>query len=124
MADKIPVLKVGDNLLVSIQVDMTDQMAVQLQEDLLNKLVATGAKGVLIDISMLDMLDSFLARSFSETAKMAATMDATTVIVGMQPSIAITLVELGIELERVHTALNVELGMELLESLKHESSEA
>ena len=120
---KIPVLKVGDNLLVSIQVDMTDEMAVHLQEDILNQLIATDVRGVLIDISTLDMIDSFLARSFSETAQMAATMDTAVVIAGMQPAVALTLVELGLELSKVHTALNVDRGMELLENLKHRSRE-
>jgi len=121
---KIPVLKVGDNLLVSIQVDMTDEMAVHLQEDILNQLIATDVRGVLIDISTLDMIDSFLARSFSETAQMAATMDTAVVIAGMQPAVALTLVELGLELAKVHTALNVDRGMELLENLKLGSREA
>jgi len=121
---KIPVLKVGDNLLVSIQVDMTDEMADHLQEDILNQLIATDVRGVLIDISTLDMIDSFLARSFSETAQMAATMDTAVVIAGMQPAVALTLVELGLELEMVHTSLNVDRGMELLENLKRGSREA
>ena len=121
---KIPVLKVGDNLLVSIQVDMTDEMAVHLQEDILNQIIATDVRGVLIDISTLDMIDSFLARSFSETAQMAATMDTAVVIAGMQPAVALTLVELGLELAKVHTALNVDRGMELLEDLKRGSREA
>jgi len=121
---KIPVLKVGDNLLVSIQVDMTDEMAVHLQEDILNQLIATNVRGVLIDISTLDMIDSFLARSFSETAQMATTMDTAVVIAGMQPAVALTLVELGLELAKVHTALNVDRGMELLENLKRGSREA
>jgi rsbT antagonist protein RsbS len=121
--DKIPVMQVKDNLLVSIQMDMTDEMAVQLQSDILSRLARTAAKGVLIDISVLDMIDSFLARKFSEIAKMANTMDAFVVIVGMQPAIALTLVELGLELKEIHTALNVDHGVELLESLKRESLE-
>jgi rsbT antagonist protein RsbS len=121
MAEKIPVMKVQDNLLVSIQVDMTDEMAIQLQQDILSRIVETGARGVLIDISALDMVDSFLARGFSETARMAAIMDAVVVIVGMQPAIALTLVELGLDLKDVHTALNVDSGVELLESIKRKS---
>jgi rsbT antagonist protein RsbS len=121
--NRIPVMKVGENLLVSIQVDMTDEMAIELQQDILNRLVETSASGVLIDISTLDMMDSFLARAFSETSRMAATMNAIVVIVGIQPAIALTLVELGLKLPDVHTALNVDRGMELLESIKRESQE-
>ena len=120
---EIPILKVGDNLLISIQVDMTDEMATRLQGNILNRLVATGARGVLIDISTLDMVDSFLGRTFTETAQMAATMNAVVVIAGMQPAVALTLVELGLEMRGVHTALNVDRGMDLLESLKRKSSE-
>lgn len=123
MPENIPVMKVRDNLLVSIQVDMTDEMAIQLQQDILSRVVETGVGGVLIDISALDMVDSFLARAFSETARMVAMMDAVVVIVGMQPAIALTLVELGLELKDVHTALNVDSGVELLESIKRKSSE-
>jgi len=121
--DKIPVMRVGDNLLVSIQVDMTDEMAGQLQSDILDQIIVTGARGVLIDISALDMLDSFLARNFSETAKMTTVMDADAVIVGMQPAIALTLVELGLELKEIHTALDVDRGVELLELLKNKALE-
>lgn len=121
--DKIPVMRVGENLLVSIQVEMTDEMAVQLQSNILDRIVVTGARGVLIDISALDMVDSFLARNFSETAKMVTIMDADVVIVGMQPAVALTLVELGLELKEIHTALDVDHGVELLESLKSESLE-
>ncbi len=121
--EKIPVMKVGENLLASIQVDTTDEMAINLQEDILNKLESTRARGVLIDISTVDIMDSFLARTFSATAKMASIKDAVVVIVGMQPAVAMTLVEFGLKLEGIHTALNVDRGMELLESIKHDSEE-
>lgn len=121
--EKIPVMKVGENLLVSIQVDMTDEMAINLQEDILNKLESTRARGVLIDISTVDIMDSFLARAFSDTAKMASIKDAVVVIVGMQPAVAMTLVEFGLKLEGIHTAMNVDRGMELLEFIKHDSEE-
>ena len=121
---QIPVMKVGDNLLVSIQVDMTDDMALRLQENTLSRLSGTGTKGVLIDISALYMIDSFLARMFSETARMAAAMDAKVVIVGMQPAVALTLVELGLDLVQVHTALNVDRGIELLKLMASKSTEA
>ena len=122
-ADKIPVMRVGDNLLVSIQVDMTDEMAVRLQTDILEQLVAATASGVLIDISALDVIDSYLARKFSEMAQLAATMDALVVIVGMRPATALTLVELGLNLKEIYTALNVDCGVELLEAMKRESPE-
>lgn len=121
--DRIPVMRVGDNLLVSIQVDMTDEMALRLQTDILDRLVAADVHGVLIDISALDVIDSFLARKFSETAKLAASMDAVVVIVGMQPAIALTLVELGLAMKEVYTALNVDRGVELLEAMKRELPE-
>jgi rsbT antagonist protein RsbS len=101
-------------LLVSIQVDMHDQLALTLQDDLTQRIVETGAKGVLIDISALDMVDSFIGRMLANIAAMARILDAETVVVGMQPSVAITLVELGLSLKGVRTALNVDKGMELL----------
>lgn len=112
--ERIPILKMGEFLLVTIQVDMHDQLAVALQEDLTNRIVDTGAKGVLIDISSLEMVDSFIGRTLGTIAAMSKVLDAATVVVGMQPSVAITLVELGLSLNGVHTALNVERGMERL----------
>jgi rsbT antagonist protein RsbS len=113
--DRIPILKMGNFLLVTIQVDMHDRLALTLQDDLTERIVQTGAHGVLIDISSLDMVDSFLGRMLSNIALMARLLDAQTVVVGMQPMVAITLVELGLSLKGVHTALDVEKGMELLQ---------
>jgi len=119
--DKIPILRMGRFLLVTIQVDMHDQLALQLQEDLTSRIVANRARGVLIDISSLEVVDSFIGRMISNIAAMASVLDAQTVVVGMQPAVAITLVELGLSLEGVRTALNVERGMELLNgSLREE----
>ncbi|MFQ5627215.1 MAG: STAS domain-containing protein [bacterium] len=112
--ERIPILKMGEFLLVTIQVDMHDRLAMTLQDDLTVKVVATGARGVLIDISSLDIVDSFIGRMLANIASMASIMDAETVVVGMQPAVAITLVELGIALPGVLTALNVEKGMDLL----------
>ena len=112
---KIPIIKIGSYLIVSIQVDMHDKLALQLQSQILNEIEKTGAKGVLIDISVLEMVDSFIGRMLSGMASMASIMDAAVVIVGMQPAVAITLVELGLEMPGVDTALNMERGMELLE---------
>src|SRR6201986_3246219 len=112
--DRIPILKMGDFLLVTIQVDMHDQLASALQDDLTNKIAEVKAKGVLIDISSLDIVDSFIGRMLANTSAMARVLDAQTVVVGMQPAVAITLVELGLNLSGVHTALDVEKGMELL----------
>lgn len=112
--DRIPILKMGDCLLVSIQVDMDDRTALTLQDDLTEKIVRNRAKGVLIDISALDVVDSFIGRMLANTAAMAKILDADTVVVGMQPSVAITLVELGLSLTGVRSALNIERGMELL----------
>jgi rsbT antagonist protein RsbS len=114
--DRIPILKLRDLLLVSIQVDMHDRLAVQLQDELTAKISETGARGVLIDISSLDIVDSFIGRMIANTAAMARVLDAETVVVGMQPAVAITLVELGLNLPGVRTALNVDKGMALLES--------
>jgi rsbT antagonist protein RsbS len=112
--DRIPILKMGDFLLVTIQVDMHDQLASALQDDLTNKIAKVKAKGVLIDISSLDIVDSFIGRMLANTSAMARVLDAQTVVVGMQPAVAITLMELGLNLSGVHTALDVEKGMEML----------
>ena len=111
---RIPILKVGRVLIVPIQVDMDDQTVIQLQERILSELERTGARGVLIDISLLEMVDSFIGRMLSDIAAMARIMDARTVVVGMQPAVAITLVELGLELNGVDTVLNVDEGFRLL----------
>ena len=112
--ERIPILRMGNFLLVTIQVDMHDRLAVALQEDLTEKISHTSAKGVLIDISSLEIVDSFIGRMLANIASMARVLDAQTVVVGMQPAVAITLVELGMSLPGVKTALNVETGMELL----------
>ena len=112
--DRIPILKIGRTLLVTVQVDMHDQLAVRLLDDLTNMIVNTKAQGVLIDISALDMVDSFIGRMIADVAGTARILDALTVVVGMQPAVAITLVELGMALPGVRTALDVERGMELL----------
>ncbi|MDM0010781.1 STAS domain-containing protein [Variovorax sp. J22G73] len=112
--DRIPILRMGDTLLVTIQVDMQDQTALTLQDDLANRIAATGASGVMIDISALEIVDSFVGRMLTSISGIARILSATTVVVGMQPAVAITLVELGLSLEGVKTALNVERGMELL----------
>jgi len=111
---RIPILKVGRVLIVPIQVDMDDQTVIHLQERILAELERTGARGVLIDISLLEMVDSFIGRMLSDIAAMARIMDARTVVVGMQPAVAITLVELGLELKGVETVLNVDEGIRLL----------
>ncbi|GAB2929820.1 STAS domain-containing protein [Micromonospora polyrhachis] len=112
--DRVPVLKIGDLLLVSIQVDMEDQTALALQEDLAERIVATGCRGVIIDITAMDIVDSFVGRTLSSIAAIARVLDAATVVVGMRPAVAITLVELGLSLDGIRTALNVERAMELL----------
>jgi rsbT antagonist protein RsbS len=114
--ERIPILKMGELLLVSIQVDMHDRLALQLQDDLTSQIAATSARGVLIDISALEMVDSFIGRMIGNIAAMSRVLDATTVVVGMRPAVAITLVELGMSLAGVRTALNVERGMALLSS--------
>ena len=118
---RIPILQMGQTLLVTIQVDMQDQMALALQDDLANKIAATGAKGVLIDISALEIVDSFVGRMLASISGISRILDATTVVVGMQPAVAITLVELGLSLEGVRTALNVERGVELLAQGRRET---
>jgi rsbT antagonist protein RsbS len=112
--ERIPILKMGGLLLVTIQVDMHDRLALTLQEDLTEKIAATRAHGVMIDISSLEMVDSFIGRMLGSIAGMSRVLGAETVVVGMQPSVAITLVELGLSLKGVRTALNVEKGMDLL----------
>ena len=112
--EKIPILRMGRFLLVTIQVDMHDRLALQLQDDLTDRIVKDRAHGVLIDISSLEVVDSFIGRMISNIAAMARVLDAQTVVVGMQPAVAITLVELGLSLEGVRTALNVDKGMALL----------
>src|SRR5580698_4181255 len=112
--DRIPLLKIGDFLLVTVQVDMHDRLAVALQDDLTERIVSSRARGVLIDISALDVVDSFIGRMLGNIASMSRILDAETVVVGMRPAVAITLVELGLSLPGVRTALDVERGMTLL----------
>lgn len=112
--ERIAILKMGDFLLVTIQVDMHDQLAMQLQEDLTTMISRYSARGVLIDISALEMVDSFIGRMLANIASVSGVLDAHTVVVGMQPAVAITLVELGLSLPGVRTALNVDKGMALL----------
>ena len=112
--ERVPILKIGDALLVSIQVDLQDHIAIALQEDLSDRIVATGARGVIIDISALEIVDSFIGRMLSTIASISKVLDAETVVVGMRPAVAITLVELGLSLGGVRTALNVEKGFDIL----------
>ena len=114
MVERIAILKMGDFLLVTIQVDMHDRLAITLQEDLTDQIASTSAQGVLIDISALEVVDSFIGRMLGNIAAMSRVLDAETVVVGMRPAVAITLVELGLSLRGVRTALNVEKGMNLL----------
>jgi len=114
--ERIPILRMGRNLLVTVQVDMHDRLAMRLQDDLTQRIVKENAKGVLIDISSLDVVDSFIGRMIGNIASMARVLDADTVVVGMQPAVAITLVELGLTLNGVRTALDVDKGMALLEN--------
>jgi len=121
--ERIPLLKIGDFLLVTVQVDMHDRLAVALQDDLTERIVASRARGVLIDISALDIVDSFIGRMLGNIAGMARILDAETVVVGMQPSVAITLVELGLSLKGIRTALDVEKGMTTLQAALLEKEE-
>src|SRR5215208_2455264 len=121
--ERIPILRMGEFLLVTIQVDMHDQLALTLQDDLTSQITKTGARGVLIDISSLEMVDSFIGRMIASIAGMAHILDAHTVVVGMRPAVAITLVELGLSLPGVRTALNVDKGMKLMNELRGESGE-
>jgi rsbT antagonist protein RsbS len=122
--DKIPILRMGNLLLVTIQVDMHDRLAMALQDDLTARVVSDGAQGVLIDISSLEVVDSFMGRVLGNIAAMTRTLGAETVVVGMRPAVAITLVELGLSLPNVRTALDVDKGMEVLTSQLESSSEA
>ncbi|GGP80137.1 STAS domain-containing protein [Streptosporangium pseudovulgare] len=112
--DRVPVLKLGDILIVSIQIDLQDQSVLALQEDLANKVVETGARGVIIDITAVEIVDSFIGRMLATIAAISRMLDAETVVVGMRPAVAITLVELGLSLGGVRTALNLEKGVALL----------
>src|SRR6201991_4884040 len=113
--EKIPILKMGDFLLVTVQVDLYDRLALGLESDLVNMIKKHSSRGVLIDISAINIVDSFMGRILGNIAQMSKIMDAHTVVVGMQPAVAITLIELGMPMSGVHTALNVEKGMELLQ---------
>jgi rsbT antagonist protein RsbS len=122
--ERIPILRMGEYLLVTIQVDMHDRLAMALQEDLTDRIVESRARGVLIDISSLDMVDSFMGRMIGNIAAMSRVLDAQTVLVGMRPAVAITLVELGLSLPGVRTALDVEKGMALLKvAMRNDSRE-
>jgi rsbT antagonist protein RsbS len=127
MEDRIPILKLGSALLVTVQVDMHDRLALALEEDLTQKIVATGARGVLIDISALEVVDSFIGRMLNNIAGVSRILDADTVLVGMQPAVAITLVELGLTLAGVKTALNVDRGIKMISQdvrADHDSDDA
>jgi rsbT antagonist protein RsbS len=122
--EQIPIMKIGDCLLVSIQVDMHDRLAMTLQDELTNKVVETRARGVMIDISALEIVDSFIGRMLNNIAAMTRVLDAVTVVVGMRPAVAITLVELGLQLTGVKTALNVDAGLALIRRLIDEEERA
>ena len=122
--DRVPILRLGDCLLVTVQVDMHDELAMTLQDDLTSRIVATKARGVLIDISALEMVDSFIGRMLGNIAAMSRILDAQTVVVGMQPAVAITLVELGLSLPGIRTALNVDAGLALLRNVLDRSDES
>ena len=123
--ERIPIVTLGESLFVTIQVDIDDQLVTTLQDDLMGRIVATGARGVLIDISSMELVDSFMGRMFAGVASMSRILDAEVVVIGMRPVVAITLVELGLSLPGVRTALNVERGMALLDqALTHALSTA
>jgi rsbT antagonist protein RsbS len=115
--ERIPILKVGDFLLVSVQIDLHDQLATSLEADITNMIVSTGARGVVVDVSVVPMVDSFIGRTLGDIAAVARVLDAETVLVGIQPAVAITLVELGLSFKGLHTALNVDRGLDLLRNL-------
>lgn len=115
--DKIPILKMGKFLLITLQVDLHDKVALALQDDVSNMIAQSGAKGVLIDISGLELVDSFIGRVLGTISSISRLLDANTVLVGMRPAVAITMLELGLSLQGMHTALNVEDGMELLNKI-------
>jgi rsbT antagonist protein RsbS len=121
--ERIPILKMGEFLLVTIQVDMHDRLALTLQDDLTGRIVSDAARGVLIDISSLEVVDSFIGRMLGNIAAMSRVLDAETVVVGMRPAVAITLVELGLSLPGVRTALNVEKGMAMLRASRDGAGE-
>jgi rsbT antagonist protein RsbS len=121
--DRVPILRLGKCLLVTVQVDMHDQLALTLQDDLTQKIVATGARAVLIDISALEMVDSFIGRMLGNLAAMSRVLDAQTVVVGMQPAVAITLVELGLSLPGIRTALNLDAGLALVRGALDEGND-
>jgi rsbT antagonist protein RsbS len=118
VTERVPILSIGDVLLVSIQIDLQDQSAIALQEDLAERISATGANGVVIDISAVEIVDSFIGRMFATIASISRLFDADTVVVGMRPAVAITLVELGLSLGEVRTALDLERGMRILRSAR------
>jgi rsbT antagonist protein RsbS len=122
--ERIPILRMGEFLLVTIQVELHDELAITLQDDLTAKLAKTGARGVLLDISALEIVDSFIGRALAQIAGISRVMDATTVLTGMRPAVAITLVELGVTLAGIKTALNVDKGMRLLRESLDEPGEA
>ena len=122
--DRIPILKIGRALLVTIQVDMHDRLAMALQDDLTERIVRDRAKGVLIDISALEIVDSFIGRMLADIAAMSRVLDAETVVVGMRPAVAITLVDLGVSLSGVQTARNIDAGVELLRRRNGEAEDA
>ncbi|HEY1503058.1 MAG TPA: STAS domain-containing protein [Stellaceae bacterium] len=122
--EQIPIMKIGDCLLVSIQVDMHDRLAMSLQDELTGKVVETRARGVMIDISALEIVDSFIGRMLNNIAAMTRVLDAVTVVVGMRPAVAITLVELGLQLTGVKTALNVDGGLALIRRLIDDEEQA
>lgn len=121
MHRKIPIIKLGSNLLISIQVELDDQLVLALQDDVTREIVKTGAKGLLIDVSAIEVMDSYIARVLNNIGRNAGVMGARCIIVGLQPAIAITLVEMGMEMEHVETALNLDSGLKLLE---HEIEDA
>ncbi len=123
MSEGVPILKIGSTLLVSIQVDLQDDTALRLQEDLAERITRTGARGVIIDISGLEIVDSFIGRMLASVAAISHVLDATTVVVGMRPAVAITMVELGLSLGDVRTALDVERGLAMLRPQERSAEE-